>query len=92
MTWKQREIPVEASATKLLFLVSEMMMAYWVNFAANGNPNGTGLPPWPAYQPDGLVQNFGQTVIAHRAPETARFRFLASFRVNGILPAAWRSA
>jgi para-nitrobenzyl esterase len=72
--------------------LSEMMMAYWVNFAANGNPNGTGLPPWPAYQPDGLVQNFGQTVIAHRAPETARFRFLASFRVNGILPAAWRSA
>ena len=22
---------------------------YWVNFAANGNPNGKGLPSWPAF-------------------------------------------
>jgi para-nitrobenzyl esterase len=22
---------------------------YWVNFARAGNPNGSGLPPWPAY-------------------------------------------
>ena len=24
------------------------MSAYWVNFAASGNPNGAGLPPGPA--------------------------------------------
>jgi para-nitrobenzyl esterase len=23
--------------------------AYWINFAKNGNPNGKGLPEWPAY-------------------------------------------
>ncbi|MGV8059443.1 MAG: carboxylesterase/lipase family protein [Smithellaceae bacterium] len=30
--------------------LSERMMAYWVNFAKTGNPNGRGLFYWPAYK------------------------------------------
>jgi para-nitrobenzyl esterase len=29
--------------------VSRQAMGYWVNFARTGNPNGSGLAPWPAY-------------------------------------------
>lgn len=29
--------------------VSRQAMTYWVNFARTGNPNGDGLPHWPAY-------------------------------------------
>ncbi len=29
--------------------LSETMMAYWVSFAQRGDPNGAGLPAWPAF-------------------------------------------
>jgi len=38
--------PPPTEAEKAL---SELMSSYWVNFAKNGDPNGRGLPPWPAF-------------------------------------------
>ena len=32
--------------------IAATLSSYWANFAATGNPNGKGLPPWPAVSPD----------------------------------------
>ena len=31
--------------------LAEEISSYWVNFAKSGNPNGRGLPVWPAFTP-----------------------------------------
>ena len=32
--------------------VARLMSGYWTNFAKTGDPNGEGLPAWPAYASD----------------------------------------
>ncbi|WP_268885698.1 carboxylesterase/lipase family protein [Fundidesulfovibrio magnetotacticus] len=40
--------------------LSRQVMDYWTNFARTGNPNGPGLPPWPACRPGSEpVMDFG---------------------------------
>jgi para-nitrobenzyl esterase len=36
--------------------LADAISSYWVNFAKNGNPNGAGLPEWPAVQSAAPVQ------------------------------------
>jgi para-nitrobenzyl esterase len=70
--------------------LAETMMRYWVNFATRGNPNASGLPPWPAYDESDIVQVLGVSIEARPNPQADRFAFLGSFRENGMLPMRWR--
>ena len=47
--------------------LSETMVRYWVRFAATGNPNADGLPPWPAYRAvEEAYQELGAVVRTQR--------------------------
>jgi para-nitrobenzyl esterase len=57
--------------------VSKVMQAYFVNFIKTGNPNGPGLPDWPAYRADNNYQRMRIDVKSQAEPEAHRDRYLA---------------
>jgi para-nitrobenzyl esterase len=53
-------LPGRPAPTKRDLAISQEMQSYWVNFATNGDPNGPGLPVWPAFtEAAPLVMRFG---------------------------------
>jgi para-nitrobenzyl esterase len=61
--------------------LSDQMMTYWSNFARTGNPNGAGVPEWPAYDAatGASVQHLDTTITAK--PDAHRARYEALDRV-----------
>ena len=68
-------------------VLSETMVGYWLRFAATGNPNADGLPPWPAYrEADEMFQELGSVVRTQRGPGDA-----ACAVMEPVLRELWRT-
>jgi hypothetical protein len=58
------------------YKVSETFQGYVANFVKAGDPNGAGLPPWPATGTGGDVKILRLDVETHAEPDTHRARYL----------------
>ncbi len=57
--------------------LSELMGAYWTNFARTGDPNGPGLPQWPVYKSEKWqVMHLDATSAAKPDAQRERYLFL----------------
>jgi para-nitrobenzyl esterase len=71
--------PAEAPKEDELKL-SDMISSYWVNFAKTGNPNGQGLPEWPAFsESDQKVMVFDTAPGARPVPNIERLKVLDAY-------------
>ncbi len=60
--------------------ISDAMAAYWTNFAKRGDPNGKGVPAWPAFSDENpAVMYFGGTPHTGPVPSAESLRVLDGY-------------
>jgi para-nitrobenzyl esterase len=63
--------------------LSQAMMTYWTNFAATGDPNGEGVPPWPSYSlQEDAYQELGTAIKTERGYYPQAYELV--MRINNI--------
>jgi para-nitrobenzyl esterase len=62
--------------------LSDTINSYWINFAKNGDPNGPGLPKWPAFSENDLrVMVFDATPGAKPLPNLDKVKVFDAYIV-----------
>jgi para-nitrobenzyl esterase len=72
--------PSDPNASSTDETISDVMSTYWTNFAKRGDPNGSGVPAWPAFsdaKPD--VMHFSQTPRVGPVPSAESLKVLDAY-------------
>jgi para-nitrobenzyl esterase len=71
--------PKAPNVTPTDLAISDAMGTYWTNFAKYGNPNGGGLPNWPAFNDDDNVMYFEQKPYVGPVPSLEAMKVLDQY-------------
>ena len=66
--------------------LGELMASYWTNFAKTGDPNGPGLPEWPAFGEDRQVLLRLKAKPELGAPDQARMQLIDAWMAEAREP------
>ncbi len=60
--------------------IEEEIQSYWTNFAKTGDPNGPGLPTWPAFNDESeQILDMGDTFVAGELPNRGALTLLDKY-------------
>ncbi|HEY9173762.1 MAG TPA: carboxylesterase family protein, partial [Verrucomicrobiae bacterium] len=72
--------PNNPQTTKADLEISDAMSTYWVNFAKRGDPNGEGVPAWPAFSnANPVVMYFNQKPYPGPVPSAESLKVLDAY-------------
>jgi para-nitrobenzyl esterase len=72
--------PSNPQTTKTDLAISEAMATYWTNFAKRGDPNGEGVPVWPAFSDaNPTLMYFAQTPHTGPVPSADALKVLDQY-------------
>jgi len=70
----------DPQTTKTDLEISDAMVTYWTNFARYGDPNGEGVPGWPAFSDaNPVVMYFSQTPHTGSVPSAESLKSLDAY-------------